>query len=122
MSSVDNLKLVRESIEHTLNEKNIMGCNEGYSCILDHTHTMKINSDFTKGSVENTLNFLGFIKNEHNHNNLFMPNFPFADAFAKEGEAGYITKSHVLRFLDLLIEGEKNLERAWRKSKDGKHG
>ena len=42
-----------------------------------------------------------------------MPNFPFADYQAKEGEAGYITKGHMcLRFLDLLIEGEKNLEKA----------
>ena len=116
MSSVDNLKLVRKSISDSPNKKNIMGFGlDAYcSCIMDHTHRIK----FNLGSEEGSLNFLGFIKNDNNFDNMFIPNFPHADFQAIEGEAGYITKGHVLRFLDLLIAGEKNLERCWRKSKD----
>ena len=114
MSSVDNLKLVRKSVADEPRDKNIMFsrmiCGTP-SCLLGHCGKFV---DTTQLCTE----YLGFIANEYNYNNLFMPNFSFADYQAKEGEAGYITKSHVLRFLDLLIAGEKNLEKAWRESKD----
>ena len=48
---------------------------------------------------------------------LFTPGYDFANWGAPIGSKGFITKHHVLNTLDLIINGETDIEKAW---KDGR--
>ena len=128
--NTDNLKLVRVAIaaqEHKeINLGSIMNnvhnCGTP-SCIIGHAYFV---SEALAGHEVGK-----FIQNEEDWQHiqdrarifldltvdqseaLFTPDIRSADFDAIEGDQGFITKDHVLRTLDLIIDGETDIIDAW---------
>ena len=121
----ENLVKIKQSIIDEPNEKHIMAaevfgpCNSP-SCITGHCIAIMEREGLTVdvgNGIQHVLKYLALDKGQFCSFNA--PSFSFASFQAKEGHPSYITKGHVLRFLDRLIDGQENVKEAWKDSRGG---
>ena len=124
--NIENFKALRNAVARTelkIGQNSIMNlCYLDHcgtpSCLIGHSYCLykKIKNFIEPRVYVSSLaarDFLG-ITNEQ-ASQLFMPEFKEADYTAQKNQSGYITKSHVLRTLDLIINGETDIKAAWEK-------
>ena len=129
--NVENLGKIKRSIEAEPNDYHIMDVEQrcgSPGCVIGHCKVVMkaeglLEKDFDNHHDLKLYEELAVMKYlDLNHNQfcqIYAPSYSFARYGASKKEQGYITKSHVIRMLDLLIAGEESVEEAWRKSKGG---
>ena len=133
----NNLKKVRQSIFNENRDVNVVrgenlsimdsiGFCGTPSCICGHASFLHFESrfpDWEKKSLHWRDYYVGkkFISASKflnldvaDESKLFTPGYSFANWGVQEGTNGFITKQHVLNTLDLLINGETDIVKAWK--------